>query len=102
MPDKTILVLDFVNWIRRYFCALRRDLGADETKLITAQSVADDLGKLIDGVCPHSPSNARGARHFNEISTGGRRRSLVARSLVHLIVENNVNKIFWPHARDRG
>src|SRR5262245_15693598 len=52
IPNESILVLDFIDRIRRHFRTFRANFGADEKKLMAIQSVSGDFGKLIDGMHP--------------------------------------------------
>jgi hypothetical protein len=78
MPDESILILYFINRIGWHFSAVRSNFGANEKKLPAVQSLGHNCTKLILGMRPSSPYDARGARYSDKISAGSRRGFLTA------------------------
>src|SRR5262247_2850907 len=78
MPDESILILYFINRIGWHFSAVRSNFGANEKKLPGVQSLGHNCTKLILGMRPSSPYDARGARYSDQISAGSRRGFLTA------------------------
>src|SRR5215813_8926105 len=72
MPNESILVLYFINRIRRDFRTLRCNFGANEKKLLAVQSLCHNCAKLILAMRPSSLCDARGARYADKISAGSR------------------------------
>ena len=101
MTDEAILILHFVDRIRRHFGSFGGYLSADETEFVAAER-----GRR--NACANSSIEFLPSAFLIPAARATPTRSvpapvavlLAAGGFIHLVIENNVSEIFWPHARD--
>jgi hypothetical protein len=68
---------------------------------MSVQCHSDGFCEVVESICPKRIPDARGQRNADEIRAGASGGFFAAGSFVDLVIENNMNEVFRPHASNR-